>query len=60
MPQNVGAIGLTRRGSHKAVEEDEVNQQGGWVRRKIVWLPETYTDPNSRLENLAEPDSPKC
>jgi len=31
---------------------DGVSQQGVGVRREIVWLPKTDTDPNTRMENF--------
>ena len=49
-----GVIGLPGRGSTETVAVAGVNQRGASVRREIVWLPKTDTDPNSRLENLGE------
>ena len=39
MPHDVGAIGLTSRGSNEDDEGDGVNRRGLWVRTEIVWLP---------------------
>ena len=39
MPHNVGAIGLTSRGSNEEDEGNGVNRRGLWVRTEIVWLP---------------------
>jgi hypothetical protein len=34
-------------------KNDGVNKRVG-VRRGRIWLPESYTDPNSRIENFCE------
>jgi hypothetical protein len=31
---------------------DGVNQRGVGVRMETIWLPKTYTDPNTRVENF--------
>ena len=42
---------LVAYGTGRGRKTDGVNQQGGGVRREIVWLPERNTHPNTVLEN---------
>ena len=48
-----GGIGDILRGYARRRKADVVNHRGIGVRRETVWLPETNTDPNSRMENFA-------
>ena len=48
-----GRIGDILRGYGRRRKTDGVNNRGVGVRREIVWLPESDTDPNSRMENSA-------
>jgi hypothetical protein len=57
VPKCLKELGISREvvaGAGKAM----ASQQGTSVSEERRMLPETYTDPKSRLENLAEPDSP--
>ena len=47
-------VGDILRGYGRRRKTDGVNNRGVAVRREIIWLPETYTDPNTRMENFGE------
>ena len=49
----LGRIGDILGGYDRRRKTDGVNNRGVEVRREIVWLPESDTDPNSRMENSA-------
>ena len=51
----VWRVGDIWRSYDKRRKPDGVNQQGAGVRRKIVWLPESNTHPNTVLENRKYP-----
>ncbi len=46
-----GGIGDTARGRRERAEGAGVNYRGLDVRREIIWLLDTDTDPNTRMEN---------
>jgi hypothetical protein len=38
----------------KSGNPDAVNKSAALIRREKVWLPKSYTDPNTRMENHGE------
>ena len=46
-----GGIGDILRSYGRRGEIDGVNNRGVGVRRERIWLPDTDTDPNTRMEN---------
>jgi hypothetical protein len=51
-----GRIGDILRNQDRRRKTDGVNNMGVGVRREIVWLPKTNTDPNKRMENVGGED----